>query len=127
MPIYEYRCMSCHQTVETIQKLNDPPLTKCEACKGKLEKIVSRTAFHLKGGGWFDQGYSGGSPSGSSDSGSDSGSSSDSGAVAGSGSDSKEKSKGKAKPKAKSEASSKGSDSKPPSGGCGSGSCGCAN
>lgn len=108
MPIYEYRCTSCNRVVEAIQKLNDPPLTVCESCKGKLEKIVSRTAFQLKGGGWFDQGYSGGSKSSGSEPGSSSGS------------DSKDKGK------AKGEVGGGGNGSKT-SGGCGSGSCGCAH
>ena len=29
----------------------------CERCKGKLEKLISRTAFQLKGGGWYAHGY----------------------------------------------------------------------
>jgi len=57
VPIYEYRCLECGLTVEVLQKLHDKPLKRCEACSGKLEKIVSRTAFQLKGGGWYSSGY----------------------------------------------------------------------
>ena len=58
MPIYEYRCTSCGEAVEVIQKLSDKPLGKCPRCSGKLEKLISRTSFHLKGGGWFGEDYS---------------------------------------------------------------------
>jgi putative FmdB family regulatory protein len=43
--------------LEVLQKINDRPLRKCAECSGKLEKLISRTSFHLKGGGWFAQGY----------------------------------------------------------------------
>lgn len=58
MPIYEYRCTSCHHTVEVIQKFSDAPLLICPQCSGKLEKLVSRGSFQLKGGGWFTSAYS---------------------------------------------------------------------
>lgn len=57
MPIYEYSCTACRRTFEKIQKVGARSLRKCEECGGKLEKLVSRSAFHLKGGGWFDSGY----------------------------------------------------------------------
>ncbi len=59
MPIYEYRCTACGQEFEVIQKLSDRPLRKCKECNGKLEKLLSRTSFRLKGGGWFVNDYSG--------------------------------------------------------------------
>lgn len=63
MPIYEYRCTACGRQFEVMQKMSDKPLTKCEECSGKLEKLISRTAFQLSGGGWYKSGYtkSGGS------------------------------------------------------------------
>ena len=57
MPIYEYRCSICNHQFESLQKVGARALRKCPECSGKLEKLVSRTSFHLKGGGWFDQGY----------------------------------------------------------------------
>ena len=69
MPIYEYKCKSCGKIVEVIQKMDDAPLTTCEACSGKLEKIVSRTSFQLSGGGWYSSGYSKGGSSSSDSSG----------------------------------------------------------
>jgi putative FmdB family regulatory protein len=58
MPIYEYRCKACGDTFEVLQKFNDAPLRECRHCSGELEKLLSRTAFVLKGGGWFADGYS---------------------------------------------------------------------
>jgi putative FmdB family regulatory protein len=66
MPIYEYRCKSCGHTLEVIQKFNDKPLKKCTECSGALEKLISRAAFQLKGGGWYNEGYGGQGTSSSS-------------------------------------------------------------
>lgn len=59
MPIYEYRCTSCGDEFENIQKVNSHPLRKCKHCSGKLEKLISRSSFQLKGGGWFINDYAG--------------------------------------------------------------------
>jgi putative FmdB family regulatory protein len=61
MPIYEYRCRKCGQVIEAMQSIHDRPLRKCRSCSGSLEKIISRTAFMLKGGGWYAEGYTKGS------------------------------------------------------------------
>lgn len=54
MPIYEYECVKCGHTLETIQKFSDPVLTECPAChENSLCKRVSASAFHLKGSGWY--------------------------------------------------------------------------
>ena len=60
MPIYEYRCTKCGHLIEIIQKLSDRPLRKCSECSGRLEKLVSRASFQLKGGGWYSEGYTSG-------------------------------------------------------------------
>ncbi len=59
MPIYEYRCSACGDEFEIIQKLSDATLSRCKKCGGSLEKLFSRTAFLLKGGGWYADGYGG--------------------------------------------------------------------
>jgi putative FmdB family regulatory protein len=96
MPIYEYRCTSCGLVVEALQKLSDAPLTECTSCGARLEKLISRTAFQLKGGGWYSEGYGGSKGSSGGDG-------------AGSSKEGGDKPEGK----------------KAASGGCGSGSCGC--
>lgn len=57
MPIYEYECSQCGRIEEVIQKFSDRPLTKCGHCSGKLHKLISQSAFHLKGTGWYATDY----------------------------------------------------------------------
>ena len=59
MPIYEYVCEKCGNHIEVMQKVTDEPLKRCSNCRGKLEKIYSRTSFQLKGSGWYKSDYSG--------------------------------------------------------------------
>lgn len=60
MPIYEYVCAKCDDTIEVMQKVNDPAPTPCPSCGAgeTLSKIVSRSSFQLKGGGWYADLYS---------------------------------------------------------------------
>ena len=59
MPTYEYRCNACKREFEYEQRMSDDDLVKCEACgEDKLEKLISMTAFQLKGGGWYKDLYS---------------------------------------------------------------------
>ena len=69
MPIYEYRCKRCGHTLEVIQKFSDRPLRKCPECAGRLEKLISRSSFLLKGGGWFINDYQKSGSTGSKSSG----------------------------------------------------------
>ena len=57
MPIYEYQCKKCGTIEEALQKFSDRPLSKCRHCTGKLQKLVSRSSFHLKGTGWYVTDY----------------------------------------------------------------------
>jgi len=57
MPIYEYECTQCGRREEILQKYSDIPLTVCKYCSGKVHKLISQTAFHLKGGGWYVTDY----------------------------------------------------------------------
>ena len=59
MPIYEYRCTHCGNTLEVMQKVNDPPPGTCPSCQtsSSMERLVSRTSFQLKGGGWYSDLY----------------------------------------------------------------------
>lgn len=59
MPIYEYICENCRHELEAIQKISDPQLSDCPECgKSTLKRKTSVSAFHLKGGGWYKDGYS---------------------------------------------------------------------
>ncbi len=57
MPLYEYRCQDCGETIETIQKFSDSPLSECEACGGTLERLLSPSAIKFKGSGWYVNDY----------------------------------------------------------------------
>ena len=57
MPIYEYECDKCGKVSEEFQKFSDAPLKKCRACGGKVHKLMSLNAFHLKGSGWYVTDY----------------------------------------------------------------------
>jgi len=61
MPMYEYQCDACGHTFEARQKFSDAPLSSCPSCQGAVRKLISQTAFALKGGGWYQQGYGGAS------------------------------------------------------------------
>ena len=58
MPTYEYKCNACGREFEVQQRMSDDELTDCEVCGQKaLERLISRTAFSLKGGGWYKDLY----------------------------------------------------------------------
>ncbi len=73
MPIYEYECEACQKLIEMWQSMSEKPLSACPECGGAVHKIISQSAFHLKGGGWYSDGYS--TSSGSAGTSSDAGSS----------------------------------------------------
>ncbi|MFN2427483.1 MAG: FmdB family zinc ribbon protein [Candidatus Binatia bacterium] len=56
MPIYEYECPKCGE-FEQRQSLSDPVLKRCPTCKAKVTKLISSSAFSLKGGGWYSDAY----------------------------------------------------------------------
>ena len=57
MPIYEYECTKCGQVAEAVQRFSDKPLSKCNHCSGKLQRLISHSSFHLKGSGWYVTDY----------------------------------------------------------------------
>jgi len=58
MPMYEYECGACGGRFEVLQKFSDPLLTECRLCSaGGVRKVLSPTAFVLKGGGWYATDY----------------------------------------------------------------------
>jgi putative FmdB family regulatory protein len=68
MPVYEYQCKKCGREFEYQQRMSDPEKTLCEACGAEaLERMISRTAFSLKGGGWYKDLYASSKPEKSGD------------------------------------------------------------
>lgn len=64
MPIYEYKCADCGFQKEVLQKMSDAPLTTCPECgKASFSKMVSAAGFQLKGNGWYQTDFKGGSSS----------------------------------------------------------------
>lgn len=66
MPIYEYVCSNCKHEFEELQKFSDPPVTDCPSChrKGRVARMLSQSAFMLRGSGWYSDGYSSAAKSG---------------------------------------------------------------
>ena len=58
MPIYEFRCTECDEISEEMLSFKDKTKTiKCPICGSRSEKILSLGSFHLKGSGWYKDGY----------------------------------------------------------------------
>ncbi len=63
MPIYDYQCEKCGHEFEREQRMSDAHVKICPQCKArKVKRLISRGAFHLKGGGWYKDGYTSGKP-----------------------------------------------------------------
>ena len=99
MPIYEYRCEKCEHEFEREQRITDDPVKTCPECRSRrVKKLISQTSFVLKGGGWYNDLYSGASNKKKDDSGS------------GDGKDSKDKSGGDSKSEKSDKSQSKSSE-----------------
>jgi putative FmdB family regulatory protein len=58
MPVYEYLCKGCGHEFEREQRISEAPIEKCPKCgKAKARRLISRTSFVLKGGGWYNDLY----------------------------------------------------------------------
>ena len=58
MPIYEYACRACGHEFEREQRISDAPIRTCPSCKARqARRLISRTSFVLKGGGWYSDLY----------------------------------------------------------------------
>lgn len=59
MPIYEYLCEKCGHEFEREQRITEDPVKTCPNCRArKVRRLISRTGFVLKGGGWYSDLYS---------------------------------------------------------------------
>ena len=59
MPIYEYQCEKCEHEFQREQRITADPVKTCPECKARrVKKLISRTSFVLKGGGWYNDLYS---------------------------------------------------------------------
>lgn len=54
MPTYQYRCKSCENDLEIVQRFTDDPLTECPACEdGELRKVFNAVGVVFKGSGFY--------------------------------------------------------------------------
>ena len=67
MPLYDLRCLSCQKETEYFAKLSELDTAgnisnficpHCSASVGYQKMISLNTSFHLKGDGWYKDGYS---------------------------------------------------------------------
>jgi len=63
MPIYEYQCEQCEHTFEEWQKDFSERDVPCPECGGQSQRLISNTAFILKGSGWYVTDYARGNGS----------------------------------------------------------------
>ena len=107
MPIYEYLCPDGHR-FEVVQRFSDEPVTVCEVCAKRVQRVLFAPAVHYKGKGFYATDYGRKGANGvkpDSTGGSESGSKEGAAASSGNGSDSGSGSESKS-------SDSKGSDSK---------------
>ena len=57
MPIYEYQCDTCGTQRELFVRTADAPRPTCTACRKRMRRVISQTAFILKGSGWYVTDY----------------------------------------------------------------------
>ncbi len=57
MPIYEYCCRDCEHLFEEWSKSYEEKEKPCPACGGNARRLISPTAFILKGSGWYATDY----------------------------------------------------------------------
>jgi putative FmdB family regulatory protein len=59
MPTYQYECNACGHTLEALQSMTDPKLTKCPKCKKpKLIRLIGLGGgIIFKGSGFYETDY----------------------------------------------------------------------
>jgi putative FmdB family regulatory protein len=58
MPIYEFQCNNCEGIFEEMRRITDDSLPGCPSCESdNVRKLISLSAFHLKGTGWYVTDY----------------------------------------------------------------------
>lgn len=57
MPLYDYKCRSCGETFEVLQKFGAEPLKTHKKCGGPVERLLSTASFRFKGTGWYATDY----------------------------------------------------------------------
>ncbi|MFQ6610818.1 MAG: FmdB family zinc ribbon protein [Fidelibacterota bacterium] len=54
MPTYNYKCNDCGYTFTVVQKMSDSPVSSCELCHGRVNRVISGgTGLIFKGTGFY--------------------------------------------------------------------------
>ena len=53
MPLYDYQCSSCGQTIEIRHGFNDTYAEPCAACGGSLTRVFNPAPILFKGSGFY--------------------------------------------------------------------------
>ncbi len=53
MPTYAYTCTVCGHSFDVHQSFDEPALTVCPECSGKLRKVFSPVGVVFKGSGFY--------------------------------------------------------------------------
>ncbi len=54
MPTYNYKCEHCESIFTAVQKMSDPPLSRCDNCGGTVKRIISGgTGLIFRGSGFY--------------------------------------------------------------------------
>jgi len=57
LPTYVYECDKKGHQFEVDQKMSDDPITKCEVCGSKVQRLLFAPAIHFKGSGFHNTDY----------------------------------------------------------------------
>lgn len=57
MPLYEYRCPACDRVFEELRRAGDETEASCPDCGRSSPRVVSLSAFALKGSGFYATDY----------------------------------------------------------------------
>lgn len=58
MPTYDYKCLDCGITFETVQNISASPLDACLQCGGKVRRLIGGGAgIIFKGSGFYCTDY----------------------------------------------------------------------
>ena len=59
MPLYSYHCEQCDEVYENMRSISQRNIKLvCPVCRESCSRILDLSAFQLKGGGWYKDGYS---------------------------------------------------------------------
>lgn len=57
MPTYGYQCERCGHVFEMVQRVSDPPVRRCQRCRGKVNRLFYPVGIVFKGSGFHVTDY----------------------------------------------------------------------